>query len=138
MYFVVEYLGGRGPWAEDKGRELRNTNTLWSLFLSSRKKHSMWVQTLWETNHKIKTIIFKNLFFNVKFLMNKSRFFSVSWTYFQRSSRSQVFFKIRALKHLTILRIKKRLQHRRFPVRSSHREVFLKKGVCSFLQADWC
>ena len=99
-----------------------DTISVWSLFLSSQKKYFMWVQTLWETNYKIKTIIFKNLFFDVKlkFLMNKSEFFSVSWTYFQRSSRSQMFFKIRALKHFAILRIKKRLQHRCFPVRSIH------------------
>ena len=48
-----------------------DTISIWSLFLTSRKKYSMWIQTLWETNHEIKTIIFKNLFFNVKlkFLM---------------------------------------------------------------------
>ena len=40
-----------------------------------------------------------------------------------------MFFKILALKHFAIPRIKKRLQHRYFPVRSSHREVFLTKGV---------
>ena len=40
-----------------------------------------------------------------------------------------MFFKILALKHFAIIRIKKRLQHRYFPVSSSHREVFFKKGV---------
>ena len=96
--------------------------SVWSLFLTSRKRYSMWIQTLWETNHEIKTIIFQKLSFNVKlkFLINKSYFFSVLWTYFQRSSRSLMFFNIRALKHFAILRIKKRLQHRCFPVRSNH------------------
>ena len=36
------------------------------------------------------------------------------------SSRLQMFFKIGALKNFTILRVKKRLQHKCFPVRSSH------------------
>ena len=44
--------------------------------------------------------------------------------YFQkdifRSSRLQMFFKIDALKIFAILRMKKRLQHRCFPVRCSH------------------
>ena len=40
-----------------------------------------------------------------------------------------MFFKICALKHFAILRIKNRFQHRCFLVRSSQREVFLKKGV---------
>ena len=37
-----------------------------------------------------------------------------------RSSLLQMFFKIGALKNFAILRIKKRLQHRCFSVRSSH------------------
>ena len=37
-----------------------------------------------------------------------------------RSNRLQIFFKISALKNSAILRIKKRLQRRCFPVRSSH------------------
>ena len=40
-----------------------------------------------------------------------------------------MFFKIRALKNFARLRIKERHQHRCFPVRSSHQEVFLKKDA---------
>ena len=57
--------------------------------------------------------------------------FSQFHEYIFRSSRTQMFFKIGALKIVAILRIKKRLQHRCFPVRSSHYEVFL-KTVCFF------
>ena len=51
-----------------------DTISAWSLFLTSRKKYSIWIQTLWETSHEIKTIPFRNLFLNVKlkFLINKS------------------------------------------------------------------
>ena len=37
-----------------------------------------------------------------------------------RSSRSQIFFKIDALINFAILKIKKELQYKCFPVRSSH------------------
>ena len=47
-----------------------------------------------------------------------------------RSSHSQMLFKIDLLKIFAMLRIKNRLQHMRFPVRSSCWEVFLKKVFC--------
>ena len=51
----------------------------------------------------------KPVFFNVKWklLMNKSKFFSVSSTCFQRSSRSQMLFKIRALENFAIPELKR-------------------------------
>ena len=51
----------------------------------------------------------KSVFFNVKskLLMNKSKFFSVSSTCFQRSSRSQTLFKIRALENFAIPELKR-------------------------------
>ena len=47
-----------------------------------------------------------------------------------------MFFKIRALKNFAILRIKKRLQDSCFPVRNSHWEVLLKKGILFCKQVD--
>ena len=68
----------------------------------------MGIEISWETNHEIKINIFtcfwywcwKNLFLNVKLKPLANIFFSVLWT----------------LKNFAILRIKKRLQHRCFPV----------------------
>ena len=83
-----------------------------------------WIQTSRETNHEIKANIFtcfwywcwKNRFLNVKLNLFMNNFYK----HFFRSSRLQMFFKINGLKNFTILRMKKRLQHRCFPVRSSH------------------
>ena len=50
--------------------------------------------------------------------------------YIFRSIRSQTFFKIGALKNFAILKIKKELQHKYFPVRSSH--VMLTQRQLSF------
>ena len=60
----------------------------------------------------------KTCFSNVKLkLINK---FSQFYEHIFRSSRSRMFFKIAALKNFAILSSKMRLQHRRYPVRSSH------------------
>ena len=65
----------------------------------------------------------KNPIFHVelKSLINNFKCFSISiivtgFMNISRSSRSQVFFKIGALKNFAIFWIKKRLQHRCFPV----------------------
>ena len=75
------------------------------------------------------------VFFNVKLKLLLNFNFSQFHKHIFRSSRTDVFFKIRALKNFAILKIKKRLQQRSFPVRSSHQEVFLKSDVL-FLQAN--
>ena len=63
----------------------------------------------------------KNLFFNVKLkLMKIFKFFSVSLNTLSGSSHSQIFFKIGVIKNFATLRIKKRLERRCFPVRSSN------------------
>ena len=66
----------------------------------------------------------KNLFFNVKLKLLMINFnFSQFHEHIFKSSRSQIFFKIGAIKNYAIhtkLRIKKRLQHRCFAVRSCH------------------
>ena len=58
----------------------------------------------------------KTSFFNVKLNLFMNYFYKHTF----QSSHLQMFFKIGALKNFAILRIKKRLQHRCFPVRSSH------------------
>ena len=90
-------------------------------------------QTPKETNHEIKRSIFTcffheiktnifTCFFNIKlkFLVNKFYFFSVIIIWFHehifRSSHSQMFFKIAALKDFTIFWIKKGLQQQFFSV----------------------
>ena len=63
----------------------------------------------------------KNLFFNVKLKLLMINFnVSQFHEHIFRSSRSQIFFKIGALKNFAVLKIKKGLQHKYFPVRSSH------------------
>ena len=66
----------------------------------------------------------KNLFFDVKLKPVMNFHFSLFHEHIFRSSRSQMFFKIDALKNFlrnfVILRIKMRLQQRRFPLRGSH------------------
>ena len=95
-------------------------------YLSSWQRNIVceWIQTSQETNHEIKANIFtyfwywcwKNRFFNVRLNLFMNNFYK----HIFRSSRLQMFFKISALKNFAILRIKKRLQHRCFRVRSSH------------------
>ena len=51
------------------------------------------------------------------------KFFSVSLNTLSGSSHLQIFFKIGAIKNFATLRIKKRLERRCFPVRSSHVDV---------------
>ena len=75
----------------------------------------------------------KKPFFNVILKLLKNFDFSQFHEHIFRSSRTQIFFTIVALKNFAILRIKKMLQHRCFLVRSSHYEVFLTKVF--FLQA---
>ena len=77
----------------------------------------------------------KTCLFNVKLKLLINFNFSQFHEYVFRSSRTQVLFKIDALKNFSVLKIKKRLQRRYFPVRSSHYEVFLKPGLF-FLQAN--
>ena len=101
---------------------------LWSLFLTTLKQYGRWIQTSWETNHKVKTNIFaclwywcwKNLFLNVKFKLLIYFDFPQFYEHIFRSNHTQMFFKLAALKSFVILRIKKRLQHSCFPIRSSH------------------
>ena len=99
------------------------------LFISHYIKEILYVNTnfmgsqLWS-----KTNIFscfwdwcwKNLFFNEKLKLLLSFDFSQFHEHICRSSHTQMFFKIGALKSFLKLRIKKRLRHRCFPVRSSH------------------
>ena len=101
---------------------------VWNLFITTSKKYRIWIQISWETNPEVKTNIFtcfwywcwKNLFLNVKLKLLIYFNFSQFHEHICRSSHMQMFFKISALKNFTILRIKKRLQHSWFPVRSSH------------------
>ena len=81
-----------------------------------------------ETNHEIKTSIFTcffheiktnifTCFFNINIKISyEQTFFSQFCEHIFRSSRSQMFFKIGALKDLTIFWIKKILQQRCFSV----------------------
>ena len=58
----------------------------------------------------------KNSFLNVKLYLFQNYFYKHTF----QGSHLQMLFKIGALKNSAILRIKKRLQHRCFPVKSSH------------------
>ena len=58
----------------------------------------------------------KETVFNVKLKLLINFNFSQFHEHIFRSSRTQKFFKIGALKNFAILRIKKRLQHSYFPV----------------------
>ena len=80
-----------------------------------------------ETNHKIKTSIFTcffheiktnifTCFFNINIKIPCEQSFFLSFMNIFRSSRSQMFFKIVALKDFAIFWIKKRLQQRCFSV----------------------
>ena len=77
----------------------------------------------WNTIHELvsdinveKTCFFKCKIKTCMINFNVSQFHG----HIYRSSRSQMFFKIGALKNFAILRIKKGLQHTCFSVRSSH------------------
>ena len=96
-------------------------------FISHHTKEILYVNTnfmgneSWNTKMNLFLILMlKNLFFNVKLIkliMNK---FSQFHEHIFRSSRSHMFFKIAAIKNFAILRFKKKLQHRCFPVKSNH------------------
>ena len=98
--------------------------------------YCMWIKTSWwnQSWHKNKHFTcfwywcWKNLFSNVKMLKLLMNKFFQFHEHFFRSSRSQMFSKIGALKNFAVFWIKKRLQDRFFPVRSSHQEVFLKNS----------
>ena len=75
-----------------------------------------WIKTSRETNHEMKANIF-TCFWHwcwKNWVMNNF------YKQILRSNCLQMFFKISALKNFAILRIKMRLQHRCFRVRSSH------------------
>ena len=101
---------------------------VWNLFITTSKKYRIWIQISWETNPEVKTNIFtcfwywcwKNLFLNVKLKLVIYFNFSQLHEHIFRSSCTQMFFKIGALKNFAILRIKKRFQHSCFPVRSNN------------------
>ena len=96
-----------------------------SVFLTMPRKYFMWMNINFMGNRSWnKANIFtcfwywcwKNRFFNVKLTLYINNFYK----HIFRSNFLQIFFKISALKNPAILRIKKRLQHRCFPVRSIH------------------
>ena len=96
------------------------------LFLTMPKKYCMWMNSNFTGNQSwnkskhfhlfLILMLKKSGFFNVKLILFMNNFYK----HIFRSSRLQMFFKISALKNFAILRIKKRLQHRCFRVRSSH------------------
>ena len=97
-------------------------------FISQHTKEILYVNTnfkgnqSWNTNHELVSDIDiekKKRSFNVKLKLIMYKF-SQFHEHIFRSSRSHMFFKIAALKNFAILKIKKRLKHRCFPVRSSH------------------
>ena len=94
-------------------------------FISDHAKAILHVnkQTSWETKHEIKANIltcfwwcWKKRFFNVKLNL----FMNYFYKHIFQSSRLQMFFKTSAHKMFAILKIKTRLQHRCFRLRSSH------------------
>ena len=96
------------------------------LFLTMPKKCCMWMNSNFTGNQSwnkskhfhlfLILMLKKSGFFNVKFILFMNNFYK----YIFRSSRLQMFFKMIALKKFAILRIKKRLQHRCFCVKSCH------------------
>ena len=96
------------------------------LFLNMPKKYCMWINSNFTGNqswnkskhfHLFLIPMLKKLgFFNVKLILFMNNFYK----HIFRSSRLQMFFKISALKNFAIFRIKKRLQHWCFRVRSCH------------------
>ena len=110
----------------------KNFSLIWQVvfkfleFISHLNKAILYVNTHFVGNQSWNKKTFsidveKNSYFNLKLkLLWINSNFSQFHEYIFRSSCLQMFFKIRALKYLTILRIKKRLQHRCFPVRSNH------------------
>ena len=95
-------------------------------FLTVPKKYCMWMNSNFtgtQSWNKCKhfhlfliLMLKKSEFFNVKLILFMNNFYKHVF----RSSPLQMFFKISALKNFTILRIKKRLQHNCFRVRSCH------------------
>ena len=102
------------------------------LFLTMRKKYCMWMNSNFTGNqssnkskhfHLFLILMSKNLgFFIVKLSLNSWRILLKNnfYKHIFRSSHLQMFFKISALKNFAIFRIKNRLQHRCFRVRSCH------------------
>ena len=94
----------------------------WLLLFQTCQRNSVceWIQT-WNKMkhfHLFLILMFKKLgSFNVKLILFMNNFYK----HIFRSSRLQMFFKISALENFTILRIKKRLQHRCFHVKSCHK-----------------
>ena len=89
------------------------------------KKYCIWMNTNFMGNqswneskqfHLFLILMLKKPFFNVKLNLFMNNFYK----HIFRSIRLQMFFKMGALKDFAIPRIKKRLQHRCFPVRSNH------------------
>ena len=88
---------------------------VWSLFLTTWQEYCIWIQTAKETNHKIKVSIFTCFFHEIKRkiftcflnmklkLRNEKHFFSHFHEHIFRSSRSQMLFKIGAIKSSIIL-----------------------------------
>ena len=84
------------------------------------KKDCLWMNTnftgnqSWNKSKHFHLFLILNIF-NVKLNLFMNNFYKNIF----RSSRFQMFFKISALKNFAIPRIKRRLQHRCFPLRSS-------------------
>ena len=105
---------------------LINSTVFRLYFFNMPNKYCMWIKTnvmgnqSWNKSKHFHLFLIlmlkKSGFFNVKLILFMNNFYK----HIFRSSRLQMFFKISALKNFAILRIKKRLQHRCFRVRSSH------------------
>ena len=103
---------------------LINSTVFRLYFFNMPNKYCMWIKTnvmgnqSWNKSkhfHLFLILMLKNHFFNVKLNL----FMNYFYKHIFRSSRLRMFFKIGAHKNFAILRIKKRLQRRCFPVRSS-------------------
>ena len=110
------------PWTFDL---LLISSSRYLLFGYLSQKYYIWIQTPKGTNHEIKTSIFTcffheiktnifTCFFIIKLKIPYEQSLFLFHEHFFRSSRSQMFFKIGALKDFAIFWIKKRLQQRCF------------------------
>ena len=96
------------------------------LFLTMPKKYCMRMNSNFTGNQSRKKSKHFQLFLIL--MLKKSGFFKVKlilfinnfYKHIFRSSRVQMFFRISALQNFAILRIKKRLRHRCFRVKSCH------------------
>ena len=113
------------------GQNLKHVHMTYSflelLIFFCLKKYCASIQTSWETNHKIPIMnLFLILMLKKPVFYAKLRLLVINFNVSQfhehifRSSRSQIFFKIGAVKNFATLKIKNGLQHKCFPVRSSH------------------